>query len=169
MKNQCFWCPFWLHFGSLQAYMFDTFSASIFRCLFGWLFFLIFWRKWSPKGSGARARGRPKTLQKRIRDATSIFHRFGIDLGSHFCHIFMFSQPSAAPKRSENASATQLLCLVGFGIHFGHFFNSFGLLFSVDVAEACRFLVFHLLASRGRCPWGAAVSLCVYNPPTLKV
>jgi len=31
----------------------------------------------------------PKALRKRIRDATSIFHRFGIAFGSHFAIILM--------------------------------------------------------------------------------
>ena len=46
---------------------------------------------------------------------------------------------------------------------FGSLWLTFGAFFSADVAEACRFLASHLLASSGRCPWGAAVSLCVYN------
>ena len=37
-----FWPPFWHHFGSLVALIFNTFSASIFACLFGCIFF-DFW------------------------------------------------------------------------------------------------------------------------------
>ena len=44
MKNQCFWCPFWHHFGSLLALFFDAFSVSISECLFGCLF-SGFWSK----------------------------------------------------------------------------------------------------------------------------
>ena len=58
--------------------------------------FLIFERKWSPKWSNSQgsmllkvSQGRPKTLQNRICDATSIFHRFGIDFESKFNDIFM--------------------------------------------------------------------------------
>ena len=59
-------------------------------------FFLIFDRKW-PQNGWSRNPGRallapqvaPKTPQKRIRDATSIFYRFWIDLGSHFGDILV--------------------------------------------------------------------------------
>ena len=46
---------------------------------------------------------------------------------------------------------------------FGSLWLTFRPFFSADVAEACRFLASHLLASSGRYPRGAAVSLCVYN------
>ena len=79
--------------------------------------------------------------------------------------------------RSKHASATQPRDFIDFGSRFDDILKvlaskikQFGphgrtnsVLFSTVVAEACRFLASHLLASSGRCPWGAAVSLCVYN------
>ena len=81
----------------------------------------------------------PKVFQKHIRDATSIFHRFGI----HFC---VQGLPKTFRKRrcwSVSASMSPM---------------------SADVS---RFRAFHRFASSGQCPWGAAVSLCVYNPPMI--
>ena len=49
---------------------------------------------------------------------------------------------------------------------FRMFFSPFSAPVSADV---CRFLAFERFAFSGRCPWGAAVTLCVYNPPTLWV
>ena len=65
--------------------------------------FSTFDGKWSPEWSDRdqwmlqkiatlptfSARVTPRTIQKRIRDATSIFHRFRIDFGSHFGRILM--------------------------------------------------------------------------------
>ena len=91
MKNQCFWCPFWPHFGTLFAYIFDTFSTSIFRCLFR-CHFSTFCRKWLPKWAVAvfmrGSRGRPKTLPKtpprRNLEFSSIWDRFGEPFWSYF-------------------------------------------------------------------------------------
>ena len=54
MNNHRFAFPFWHHFGSLLAYIFCVFSASIFGCLFGCLF-SDFWSKWFPKRSDQKA------------------------------------------------------------------------------------------------------------------
>ena len=99
------------HFADLFPRSFsDPFSASIlasfwepfginFRYFFGIDFWMPFWmpffRFLTENGSqkerahGGRCsllapQGRPKTLQKRIRDATSIFYRFWTDFGGHF-------------------------------------------------------------------------------------
>ena len=37
------------------------------------------------------------------------------------------------------------------------------LFFCVSAADTCRLLAFRHFASSDQCPWGAAVSLCVYN------
>ena len=85
-------------------------------------------------------------------------------------------------NRSKNTSAPQPRYFKDFGSRFDDIFEVLAykikqlgphgrtnsVLFSADVAEDCRFLASHLLASSDRCPWGAAVSLCVYNPPRPK-
>ena len=87
VKNHRFWHPFWHRFGIILASISDTFSASIFGCLFGCIF-SIFGRKWSPKGRQKYQDGedfwRPRSLQKRSKNATSIFHRFGEPFWSYF-------------------------------------------------------------------------------------
>ena len=42
----------------------------------------------APLDAPGTSRGALQTLQRRIRNATSIFHRFWIDFGSHFGHIW---------------------------------------------------------------------------------
>ena len=73
MSNHRFAFPFWHHFGSLLAYIFCVFSASILGCLFGCLF-SDFWSKMAPKKvrpksiaeafGSPRAQRRPKGLPK---------------------------------------------------------------------------------------------------------
>ena len=82
-------------------------------------------------------KGKPQTLRRPTRSAADC-----VRPGGEFWHAFWFPFGSL---------------LAPFGLLLVHF----GSLFSADVAEACRFLASHLLASSGR--WGAAVSLCVYN------
>ena len=92
-----------MDFGINFKLIFDPFGIN-FLYFFGIDFFNFFGmpffqslmengRQNDPRDKGAlpmlASQGRPKTLQKRIRDATSIFHRFGIDLGSHFGDIIM--------------------------------------------------------------------------------
>ena len=62
--------------------------------------FSILGRKWSPKGSNfipgnhlLAPKGLPKTIQKRICDATSIFQGFGIDFGCQFNDILKVWAP----------------------------------------------------------------------------
>ena len=50
LKNYWFGYPFWYHFWSLLALIFNTFSTLIFACLF-WCLFSDFRRKWSPNGA----------------------------------------------------------------------------------------------------------------------
>ena len=97
-----FWTPFWLHFPIILALLFNPFSASFFGCLFGRLF-TIFGRKWSPKGSKTDEgfspecpQNAPRSIPERLWVATSIFHRFGIDLGTNFGAFFVFSAPILA-------------------------------------------------------------------------
>ena len=92
---------FWSHFGII----FEAFSASIFAsicwCLF-WTFGLKWLPKWLQSGwlrSPAGAFLSPKTLPKRIRDATSIFYRIWVAFASilvpmlatfpWFWHVFL--------------------------------------------------------------------------------
>ena len=72
---------------------------------------------------------RPKAIQKRSKNATSIFH-----------------QPVSPSFRIQNY------------LEF-----SFSISCCASIADVCRFLTFYHFASSDRCPWGAAVSLCVYN------
>ena len=79
-------------------------------------------------------------------------------------------RPKAAPKRSKNASATQPRFFIDLGsilapilAIISWFWHVFSLLFYASVTDVCRFLAFKHLASSHQYPWGAAVSLCVYN------
>ena len=101
-----------------------------FRYFFGIDFWMPFWmpffrvlgengRQKAPNyirgGRHLASQASPKTLQKRIRDATSIFHRFSIEFGSHFGDIFMVLAPFFHNFRRQHrqflpASRIQTFC-----------------------------------------------------------
>ena len=106
-----------------------------FRYFFGidfWMAFLMpffdFWAKmvakWLPKKLNFRTFSGiwpPRALQKRIRDATSIFHRFCIDSGTHFGDILMVSAPffhnfRRQPRQFLPASRIQTFCFQLAGV-----------------------------------------------------
>ena len=104
-------------------------------CMPFWMPFFDFWSKMNPKmgrrnvyaGILLAPRTTPKTHPRRNLDFSwileavlVIFWRFWLPKSTNW-------DPTAAPKRSKNASATQPLFLVGFEIHFGYFFLSFSL------------------------------------------
>jgi len=131
---------FWYHFSIFFRYpVLDGFWDAIFS---------IFGRKWSPNWDHRDHRTAHFGAQDRSKNAYATQPRYFIDLGARFDDIL-------------KVLASKIKQLGPHG-------RTNSVLFSADVAEACRFLASHLLASSGRCPWGAAVSLCVYNPPRPK-
>ena len=122
--------------------MFNTFSALNCSCFFGCLFSSLV-ETCSPNGPAKLGRGHPFGAKGRFKNASAPQPRYFKDVGRHFGDILKV----LASKIKQLGPHGRI--------------NS--VLFSADVAEACRFLASHLLASSGRCPWGAAVSLCVYN------
>ena len=116
---------FWTLLGSI----FDTFSASIFACIFGCHFF-DFWSKMAPKMVREKVVAvtfwRPKPLPKPSQNATSIFHWFWIDFGHHFCDIFKVLipkikhlAPQGRTKTLQKHIRNATLIFHGFYIDFG--------------------------------------------------
>ena len=91
LKNQQFSHPFWHHFGIILASFFDTFSASIFGCLFGCHFF-DFWSKMAPKmvrgnlhvSTLLAPRTAPKTHPQRNLDVSWILDRLCAPFWTYF-------------------------------------------------------------------------------------
>ena len=64
--------------------------------------------------------GRPKTFQKRIGDTTSIFHRFGIDSGTHFGDMLKSLAHVQAPFHRQCGQFLPAPCFKIFGFHGQH-------------------------------------------------
>ena len=74
------------------------------------------------------------------------------------CH-----SPQGHQKRSKNATSIfHQPVSASFRIQ-NYLEFSFSISCCASIADVCRFLTFYHFASSDRCPWGAAVSLCVYN------
>ena len=73
--------------------------------------------------------------------------------------------PKTHPRRNLNLSSIFDPFLQPFWWYFDGFGMFSLIIFCASAADVCRFLAFKRFASTCRCPWGAAVSLCVYNPP----
>ena len=88
------WELFGINFPTMLTLIFHHFSASVFGCRFRCLFRFLFENgcqrvsKTEYPLSRGTTQNAPKTVPKRICDATSTFHRFCMDFGAHF-HWFL--------------------------------------------------------------------------------
>ena len=71
--------------------------------------------------------------------------------------------PKGRPKRFQNATSIFNRFCIDFGTRFGRLLVVSACFLALVRADVCRFLAFNQHAVSGRCPWDAAVSLCVYN------
>ena len=92
LAHLCEMGPFWSQFGNIFV---NKINKYIQKCIQKSM--QDKYRIWMPKGSQSQGSEpplwRPRPRQKRIRDATSIFHRFCIDFGSHFGDILLILAP----------------------------------------------------------------------------